>query len=161
MTESESIEPAPRPSPRGNPAAAVIVVGGIVCLLAFAAVVFRFLRTPPPPAPADVAGDPLLAEGRLLYLDRCMSCHGPSGRGDGPIAKGLSGPPVGDLTDTTWKHGDRPEQVEAVVSEGVTNASMPGWGRTLGPDRVRAVTAYVLYLAGRKVPAEWRPAKSQ
>jgi hypothetical protein len=33
---------------------------------------------------------------------------------------------------------------------------MAAWGRTLGPDGVRAVTAYVYYLVGRKVPAELR-----
>ena len=44
--------------------------------------------------------------GRAIYLDRCKSCHGEGGKGDGPLAKGLSGPPVGDLTDDVWKHGD-------------------------------------------------------
>ena len=29
-------------------------------------------------------------EMKLVYAQRCASCHGPSGRGDGPIAKALS-----------------------------------------------------------------------
>ena len=29
-------------------------------------------------------------EMRLVYAQRCASCHGPGGRGDGPIAKALS-----------------------------------------------------------------------
>lgn len=153
---------APAPPERMKAGAAVAVAGGMAAILAGAAVVFGLLREPPTPAPPDVAKDPLLMMGRSVYLDRCVSCHGPGGKGDGPIAKGLSGPPVGDLTDRTWKHGDRPEQVEAVVSRGVENTAMPGWKGTLGLDNQRAVTAYVYYLAGREVPAVLRaPSKSQ
>jgi cytochrome c oxidase cbb3-type subunit 3 len=79
-----------------------------------------------------------------------------SGRGDGPIAKGLAGPPVGDLTDKTWKHGDRPEQVVGVVSAGVRDTAMPGWKGTFGPEDIRAVSAYVYHLAGRQVPEALR-----
>ncbi len=35
--------------------------------------------------------------GRALYVDLCASCHGDSGRGDGPAAAGLSAP-IPDLT---------------------------------------------------------------
>lgn len=85
-----------------------------------------------------------------------MSCHGPSGKGDGPIATRLSGPPVGDLTDATWKHGDRAEQVLAVISKGVPDAAMPASAGTLGTRELRAASAYVFHLAGRKVPEAYR-----
>ena len=45
---------------------------------------WRVGREPPPP---EVAADPLLVRGREIYLDRCASCHGPSGRGDGPLCQ--------------------------------------------------------------------------
>jgi cytochrome c oxidase cbb3-type subunit 3 len=143
---------------------AVARVGGFAAavVVAAAALTYVLLRRPVGPPPAEIAGDPLLVAGREVYLSRCVSCHGEKGRGDGPIAKGLSGPPVGDLTDAAWKHGDRPDQVLEVVSDGVRDTAMPGWGSVLdgrnmqnGPN-VRAVTAYVYHLAGRDVPAELR-----
>src|SRR5262249_46289923 len=55
-------------------------------LMAGGFVAFRMFRQPPPPAPPEVAGDPLLAQGRTIFLGRCATCHGNEGRGDGPIA---------------------------------------------------------------------------
>ena len=134
------------------PSVARWVILGAVVLVVAAAAAFTLLKTPPSPPPPEIASDPLLVTGRELYLARCVSCHGISGRGDGPIAKGLAGPPVGDLTDEIWKHGDRPEQVVGVVSAGVRDTAMPGWKGTFGPEDIRAVSAYVYYLARRPVP---------
>jgi cytochrome c oxidase cbb3-type subunit 3 len=135
-----------------DPVASRRIFLGMLGLLAGGALALTLLRTPPPPPPAAIADDPLLVEGRSVYLARCLSCHGESGRGDGPIAKGLAGPPVGDLTDADWKHGDRPNQVFAVVAQGVRDTAMPPWNTALGDRELRGVTAYVYYLAGRPVP---------
>ena len=43
-----------------------------------------------------------------------------------------------------------------MIEKGVAGSAMPGWASTLGPDGVRAVTAYVYYLGGRDVPSELR-----
>jgi high-affinity iron transporter len=40
------------------------------------------------------ARPPDLARGRELYGERCASCHGPEGWGDGPAAPGLEPPPA-------------------------------------------------------------------
>lgn len=153
---SDPIEDSPLQPPTNLKQSMAVVTGGVAALVAASALTFVLLRKPATPPPAAVANDPLLLAGRAVYFDRCVSCHGQDGKGNGPIAKGLSGPPVGDLTDKTWKHGDRPEQVEGVVALGVLNTAMPGWGRILSPDDRRAVTAYVYYLAGRDVPPELR-----
>jgi cytochrome c oxidase cbb3-type subunit 3 len=129
---------------------------GMLALLAGAMTAYSLLRTPASPAPAAIAHDPLLVEGREVYLARCASCHGESGRGDGPIARGLAGPPVGNLTDAHWKHGDSPDQVLAVVAQGVPNSAMPAWKSTLSDRALHAVTAYTYYLAGRPVPQALR-----
>lgn len=42
--------------------------------------------------------------GRALYEDFCLSCHGASGRGDGPAAAGLDHPPA-DLTRIAARNG--------------------------------------------------------
>jgi cytochrome c oxidase cbb3-type subunit 3 len=139
-----------------DPAVSRRIFLGMLALFAGAAVALSLLRprtSPPPPA---IAGDPLLVQGREVYLARCVSCHGESGRGDGPIARGLAGPPVGDLTDGAWKHGDSPDQILKVVAQGARDSAMPPWRPTLSEHALRAVTAYVLYLAGRPVPMAFR-----
>src|SRR5262249_34206791 len=108
------------------------------------------------PAPPEVARDPVLSQGRAVYVSRCVACHGPDGRGDGPLAGSLVGPPVGDLADQEWKHGDQPEQVLAVIAQGVPNTRMDGWSRVLDPPELKAVAAYVYYLAKWPVPEELR-----
>ncbi len=119
-------------------------------------VAFRMLSKPVGPPPPEVARDALLLQGRAIYLARCVACHGSDGRGDGPIASELIGPPVGNLTDDQWKHGDRPEQVLAVIAQGVPNTRMDGWSRVLDPPELKAVAAYVYYLGKRPVPEELR-----
>ena len=46
---------------------------------------------------AAAAQAPGIAFGKNEYLRSCASCHGVSGKGDGPVAKSLSKPPT-DLT---------------------------------------------------------------
>jgi len=139
-----------------DPAASRAIFLGMFALVAGGALAYSLLRPKPAPAPPGIAGDLLLTRGREIYLDRCITCHGPDGKGDGPTAKYLAGPPPGNLTDADWKHGDQPEQVEQVIDQGVQGTSMPSWGTTLGPDGVRATSAYVYFLARRPVPAGLR-----
>jgi cytochrome c oxidase cbb3-type subunit III len=157
---ADDSNPTGAPVPAIDPAVSRLVFLMMLGLMAGGFVAFRLLSQPPPPAPPQVAKDPLLAQGRTIFLGRCATCHGNEGRGDGPIAGNLSGPPVGDLTDDRWKHGDRPEQVVAVIARGVPNTRMDGWSRVLDPPEVRAVAAYVYYLAKRPVPDELRKPES-
>jgi cytochrome c oxidase cbb3-type subunit III len=135
-----------------DPAAARWVFLGMLGLMIAGGLAYFLLSTPPPPPPPEVAGDPLLLEGRSIYLGRCATCHGLEGRGDGPIAGSLLGPPVGNIHDGKWKHGGKPEEVLGVVSKGVEDTRMAGWGLVLEPSQLRAVTAYVFYLAKQPVP---------
>jgi len=67
------------------------------------------------PLPADVAErqlqnpiphDAPMDSGRLLYSSYCAPCHGPSGRGDGPVAREFA-PAMGDLAAPAVQgHGD-------------------------------------------------------
>ena len=119
-------------------------------------VAFRLLSKPIGPPPPEIAGDFLLTRGREIYLVRCVACHGKDGRGDGPLAANLIGPPVGNLTDNEWKHGDRPDQVIGVIDKGVPNTRMDGWGRVLDPPELKAVAAYVYFWLSETVPEELR-----
>jgi cytochrome c oxidase cbb3-type subunit 3 len=136
--------------------AAPWVFAGMLGLMIAGFASYFLLNSPPPPLPPEVAGDPLLLEGRAIYLARCATCHGREGRGDGPIAGSLLGPPVGNISDGKWKHGDKPAEVMAVISKGVQGTRMAGWGPLLEPHQLRAVTAYVFYLARQPVPVELR-----
>ena len=100
-----------------------------------------------PPTPAGVDPAQLLAlakdeevteEGQEVYASYCASCHGPNGGG-------LIGP---NLADNVWIHGGAPEAVYKTIAEGVLAKGMPPWEKSLKPDQLTNVTAYVLSLAG-------------
>jgi len=139
-------------------AAARWVLLAMLGIVAAGFLAYSLLGRPAPPPPPEVASDPLLLEGRSVYLARCATCHGMEGRGDGPIASHLLGPPVGNISDGKWKHGGKPEEVLGVISKGVEETRMAGWGLVLEPAQIRAVTAYVFYLAKQQVPKELRRA---
>lgn len=85
-----------------------------------------------------------LALGQETFKTTCASCHAAEGQG-------LVGP---NLTDAYWVHGNRPEDIYKVVSEGVLAKAMPAWLKPLGPKKTKAVTAYVLSLKGKNVPGK-------
>jgi mono/diheme cytochrome c family protein len=126
----------------------VLVVAGVIAAVT--------LRPKPAPPPEEIGNDPLLAAGHALYHQRCVSCHGATGKGDGPIAATLPGTPPGDLTDDKWTRGDRPDQVLEVIRNGVPGSQMAGWKGSYSEDELRSVAAYVFHLAGRDVPAALR-----
>jgi mono/diheme cytochrome c family protein len=149
LSEPSLDDDAPAPF---NPAVARGVFAAMLVLLAAGAVGYFALRPPPAPVSAEVLNDPTLLKGRNVYMARCVACHGAEGRGDGPIASSLIGPPVGDLSDGEWKHGERPEDVVAVIARGVPDTRMSGWGTLLEDDELRAVAAYCFYLSKAPVP---------
>ena len=154
MSAEEPIAPAPPNRPASGFPWGIVFVFAIV--LMSGAIAFLLMNKPFPPAPPEVARDPLLSQGRTIYLTRCIACHGIEGKGNGPLARNLTGPPPGNLTDAEWKHGDQPAKVMQVIAEGVPRTRMDGWGQVLDPSGIRAVSAYVYYLAGRAVPEALR-----
>jgi hypothetical protein len=72
--------------------------------------------------------------GRQVYLRHCASCHGESGRGDGPVAASLKRPPS-DLTAIARAAGGRFDERRVMqVIDGRTlvaehgTREMPVWG---------------------------------
>ena len=128
-----------------------LALGAAVLLLGAAGATLFLGRTGPPPP--SIAADPVLVRGFEIDSTRCVACHGPAGRGDGPLAKSLAGPAPRSLVEDHWKYGDAPEQVLAVLTTGIKDSAMPAWGNLYGRDDLKATAAYVYHLAERSVPA--------
>ena len=72
---------------------------------------------------------PLLTDslvGRDLFDSYCASCHGRSGRGDGPVATALKRPPA-DLTAIARRHGGTyPAALVEATLNGGREPALPG-----------------------------------
>jgi len=95
------------------------------------------------PMPAQ---PPSLARGAQVYREQCAACHGDGGRGDGPKAKRLQGPPPADLTDPAAMGAVTALDIYRKILLGVAGTAMPSFEEAL-PDSDRwAITAYVATL---------------
>lgn len=76
------------------------------------------------PACADRTGESLAQEierGKALYAaNGCGTCHGLSGRGDGPIARTLTPPPRDFRDAAAFKNGVDPSSVANTIATGLT-----------------------------------------
>jgi len=85
-----------------------------------------------------------VADGRKIFEQFCVACHGPNGEGSvGP-----------NLTDGFWIHGGKPMQIHRTVNHGVPEKGMVAWAGQLGPTRVETVVAYVLTLKNTNRPGK-------
>lgn len=86
---------------------------------------------------STAAAEPRAAQGRRLYLRLCASCHGTSGRGDGPVAPALGERPT-DLTTLAQRHHGEFSALDVFAAvDGTTMprahgvSEMPVWGEVL------------------------------
>jgi mono/diheme cytochrome c family protein len=82
----------------------------------------RQIRNPVPPTEAS------LAQGRQIYQQNCMVCHGVGGRGDGPAARTLRPPPA-DLAQHVAAHTEG--ELWWWITNGVAGTPMPAWRTVL------------------------------
>ena len=92
--------------------------------------------SPPSTSPP---GDP--EPGRVIYEHRCVSCHGPQGRGDGPEAPFLSPRPASLISAGTSTKSDA--ELLNVIANGKPRTSMPPWKDLLTEGQQRDVLAYI------------------
>jgi mono/diheme cytochrome c family protein len=82
--------------------------------------------------------------GQELYSQNCASCHGDTGKGDGPAAAALD-PKPRDLTDTAANASE--PYIHWVIAEGGAAAnlssSMPAFKGVLTEDQIWQITTYI------------------
>lgn len=89
--------------------------------------------------------------GMALYQKNCSSCHGKSGKGDGPAAVSMR-PSPRNLTDSAYMQNLSDEYLYKVISYGGSSVDksplMPAWGTALSQDQIIDVMAYLRSLSG-------------
>jgi mono/diheme cytochrome c family protein len=100
--------------------------------------------TPPAETPSATATTASVEVGQRVYTERCVLCHGASGKGDGVGAAGLD-PKPRDHTDGSYMNTQTDEALLNVIKNGKGN--MPAWGNVLSEVESQSVLMYVRTLA--------------
>jgi cytochrome c6 len=96
-------------------------------------------------AAALLIATPLRAQtAETTYKAKCAVCHGADGKGDTPMGKKLGAhdfrsPEVTKQTD---------DQLAEVIAKGKNK--MPGYEKSLKPDQIKGLVAYIHELANKK-----------
>jgi len=87
----------------------------------------------------EYKADPaLIADGKDLFGQKCIACHGPeAGGGQGP-----------NLTDDYWKHGGSIKDIFKTIKYGVTNKGMIAWGGELTPKQIEGLANFIKSIKG-------------
>lgn len=94
----------------------------------------------------DLPGKPQYEEGLVLtaarnYKVECASCHGGSGKGDGPDVPKLESKPKDFTRETFWDDGTMADIVE-VVTKGEA-PDMPAFGGRLSEEEILAIARHI------------------
>jgi len=130
------------------------VISDLIATLAPPATVARYADSLTRAIAASVGGavdptprrPPSLSRGRAVYAERCSFCHGDDGRGDGPRAASVAGPPPANLADPAVMGDATPVEVYRRVSLGVPGTAMPSFDGVLSDEDRWAVATFVLTL---------------
>lgn len=114
----------------------------------------------------DYASDPSkwdqrhIEEGKKIYEDNCMPCHGKDADGKGPLASSIRYP----AAPTNFKEPGTIAQLplsyvywrvrDGGIFDRQFNSAMPGWGDELDEEEMWKVIMYIYHKAGVK-PRTW------
>jgi len=111
----------------------------------------------PPPAAAPTAAPAAAPAGAqeadTIWQQRCSTCHGPNGKGDGPAGSALT-PKPRDFTLASWQASVTDEHIEKIIAEGGQSVGlsmlMPANPDLVSkPEVIKALRAHVRGLAGK------------
>lgn len=106
---------------------------GIWSIFALGAATPMVLATPFSPPATD--------QGRVLYEQRCVECHGPQGRGDGVKAPFLSPRPGNLVSAATSAKSDK--DLLKIIANGRARTAMPAWKEQLSDEEQREALRYI------------------
>jgi hypothetical protein len=86
----------------------------------------------------------------IMYAERCLGCHGASGRGDGPLAAKLPAV-VPDFRDTAQEK--TVTQIRKAIADG--RGMMPAFEPALRPSEIQDMVYFVRLLSRKDRPVEW------
>lgn len=95
---------------------------------------------------------PSSAEGRTLYAENgCATCHGPSGRGDGPVGATLPRRPRNFTDESSYTNGRDAASIAATLAVGISanGSKMPAFGHLNERERL-SLAEFVIFLRNAK-----------
>lgn len=87
----------------------------------------------------------VLASGKRIYQQNCVTCHGDTGRGDGAAARSLPGLPADFTQQHFAMHTDA--EVFGWIKGGKPGTVMPAFGDALDDEQVWQVITYIRQFA--------------
>lgn len=141
----------PRSGFSGRSRAAVVAGAGLIAMLYAAS------------APVLAATEGARQQARRDYQKYCASCHGPEGRGDGPVAQAMKAMPADLTLLSTNNDGKYPADKVREIIDGRADVkahgprAMPVWGKEFyvsaegvgqrqAQDRIEGLTNYLLLM---------------
>jgi mono/diheme cytochrome c family protein len=130
-------------------AAFAIIAGGGLTVQGARAIAAVNVRNPIPATAESID------RGQQIYMENCASCHGVSGRGDGPAGLSLVPRPADFRIHLQAGHTDA--QLFDWISNGFPGSAMPAWKGTLSDEDRWNVLNYIQSAYGQS-PNGSRPA---
>ena len=106
--------------------------------------------------PVPPANKEQLTLGKETFTKICASCHGTSGKGDGPASLALVQKPA-DFTDPEHSKYYSDQGRIYIIKKGIKGTPMVGWESILNENEIQSVYTYVRSLRSSKNKEEHDP----
>ena len=98
----------------------------------------------------DFPGEP--KNGKIIYSENCMRCHGPKGDGNGEEGQYLVVKPANFHSAKSITKMD--SELFTIIKFGLLFSPMHGWGDRLSDQEIADVIAYIRFLAPYRALAD-------
>ena len=80
-------------------------------------------------------------KGKQVFQTFCQVCHGPQGKGDGPVGMSLKPPPANLSSDKVQNTKD--DELMNILIKGKPGTAMPAWEKDLSSQQMTDVIAFI------------------